>query len=199
MIKNDIAPYKLLLASKSPRRHYLLKELGFSFKVVDIDTDETYPEELKAEEIALYLCKKKYEDVSDAMLSNNDILITADTIVWLENECIGKPIDREDAKKILRKLSGKTHQVFTGICLKSNSARTTFYAKTDVTFRELSDEEIEHYVENFRPMDKAGAYGVQDWIGYIGVTGINGCYYNVMGFPVSMFYKELMKFIDSLK
>lgn len=199
MIKNDITPYKLLLASKSPRRHYLLKELGFSFKVVDIDTDETYPEELKAEEIALYLCKKKSEDVPAETLSNNDILITADTIVWLENECIGKPVDREDAKNILRKLSGKTHQVFTGICLKSNSAHKTFYAKTDVTFRELSDEEIEHYVENFRPMDKAGAYGVQDWIGYIGVTGINGCYYNVMGFPVSMFYKELMKFIKTQK
>jgi septum formation protein len=196
MMKNDIAPYKLLLASKSPRRHYLLKELGFSFRVVNIDTDESYPEELQAEEIAIYLCQKKSEDVAQETLEANEILITADTIVWLENECIGKPVDEEDAKNILRKLSGKTHQVYTGICLKSHSAQTTFYSKTDVTFRELKNEEIEHYIEKFRPMDKAGAYGVQDWIGYIGVTGINGCYYNVMGFPVSMFYEELMKFLN---
>lgn len=196
-MKNDIAPYKLLLASKSPRRHYLLKELGFAFEIIDIDTDESYPDELKAEEIALYLCKKKAETVSPEYLNENTILITADTIVWLENECIGKPVDEEDAKNILRKLSGKTHQVYTGICLKSHSAQTTFYSKTNVTFRKLKNEEIEHYVEKFRPMDKAGAYGVQDWIGYIGVSGINGCYYNVMGFPVSMFYEVLMKFVDT--
>lgn len=194
-MKNNIAPYNLLLASKSPRRHYLLHELGFSFKVISIDTDESYPEDLKAKDIALYLCKKKSDDVPVEKLEENDILITADTIVWLDDEYIGKPGDIEDAKNILRKLSGKTHQVFTGICLKSRTKSSTFFSKTDVTFRDLSLQEIEHYVSDFRPMDKAGAYGVQDWIGYIGVTGINGCYYNVMGFPVSKFYEELLQFI----
>lgn len=185
--------FKLLLASKSPRRQYLLTELGLTFEVKTKDVDESFPEHLKAHEIPLYLCKKK-ADAFDEELSENTIVITADTIVWIENQVLNKPENFEDAVRMLKLLSGKKHEVYTGVCLKSSSKVKVFYAKTDVYFKVLSDEEINYYITNYNPYDKAGAYGAQEWIGYIAVEKIVGSYFNVMGLPVKELYEELMAF-----
>jgi len=188
--------FELLLGSKSPRRQALLKSLGLHYTLADIEVEEDYPENLKAEEIALFLCAHKANAYNSKALKNNQVLITADTIVWLEDECIGKPVDRNDAIKMLNKLSGKQHTVYTGICLKTCKKQSAFYAKTLVTFDVLQQHDIEYYVDHFKPFDKAGSYGIQDWIGFIGITGIEGCYYNVMGFPVQKFYQQLELFLD---
>jgi septum formation protein len=185
--------FKLLLASKSPRRQYLLTELGLTFEVKTKEVDESFPEDLKAQEIPLYLCKKK-ADAFDEELSENTVVITADTIVWVDNQVLNKPENFEDAVRMLKILSGKKHEVYTGVCLKSASKIKTFYAKTDVFFKELSDEEINYYITNYNPYDKAGAYGAQEWIGYIAVEKIVGSYFNVMGLPVKEVYEELMDF-----
>lgn len=185
--------FKLLLASKSPRRQYLLKELGATFEVKTKDVDESFPEHLKAQEIPLYLCKKK-ADAFDEELSENTVVITADTIVWIDNQVLNKPENFEDAVRMLKLLSGKKHEVYTGVCLKSSSKVKVFYAKTDVYFKVLSDEEINYYITNYNPYDKAGAYGAQEWIGYIAVEKIVGSYFNVMGLPVKELYEELMFF-----
>ncbi|MGB3947250.1 MAG: Maf family nucleotide pyrophosphatase [Bacteroidia bacterium] len=183
----------VLLASKSPRRQYLLKELGLNFEVKTKDVDESFPEHLQAQEIALYLCEKK-ANAFDEELTENTIVITADTIVWVDNQVLNKPENYEDAVRMLKLLSGKKHEVYTGVCLKSVSKIKTFYAKTDVYFKTLTEQEINYYITNYNPYDKAGAYGAQEWIGYIAVEKIIGSYFNVMGLPVKELYEELMEF-----
>lgn len=187
--------YNLVLGSKSPRRQALLKALGLHFELIEIDVDEEYPSHLQGAEIARFLCELKADAYPTNLLTIDDILVTADTIVWLDGQCIGKPAGSNEAVEILQRLSGKQHSVYTAICLKSSTQKVVFHAHTLVNFRKLSQDEIEYYVSHHKPFDKAGSYGIQDWIGYIGITGIEGCYYNVMGFPVQMFYEELTKFI----
>jgi septum formation protein len=188
--------YNLLLGSKSPRRQELLKALGLQYTLVDIDVDEIYPSELQGAEIARFLCELKADAFDARLLKDDSILVTADTIVWLDGKYIGKPSGKSEAIEMLQQLSRKQHSVYTGICLKSATAKTVFHSHTLVNFRLLKTEEIEYYVDHYKPFDKAGSYGIQDWIGYIGITGIEGCYYNVMGFPVQLFYEELTKFIE---
>jgi len=187
--------YNLLLGSKSPRRQDLLKALGLHFTLVDIDVEEVYPPHLQGADIARYLCELKADAFDTNLLPNDSILVTADTIVWLDGKYIGKPAGKDDAIEMLKQLSGRQHSVFSGICLKSSKRKVVFHAHTLVKFRELATDEIEYYVNHHKPFDKAGSYGIQDWIGYIGISGIEGCYYNVMGFPVEMFYEQLTQFI----
>jgi septum formation protein len=197
MNQDILQHYSLLLGSKSPRRQDLLKALGLHYTLVETEVDEIYPPHLEGADIARYLCELKAAACPSDLLQERVILVTADTIVWLDGECIGKPEDEESAVAMLQKLSGKQHSVYTGICLRSSRMQHVFDAHTRVSFRELSDEEIRFYVKHHKPFDKAGSYGIQDWIGYVGVTGIEGCYYNVMGFPVQAFYHELVSFIEA--
>jgi septum formation protein len=191
--RNDIV---LFLASQSPRRRALLKELGYKVEIIKApDVDEIYPPNLKGPEIPVYLSKLKAQ-AFDGTLPDNAILVTADTIVWLNNEVLGKPKDMEDAINMLQKLSGKMHEVFTGVCLTYRDKQVCFFDTTRVYFRELTLEEIRYYVENFKPLDKAGAYGVQEWIGYAGVSHIEGSYFNVMGLPTFRLYEEISKIIE---
>ncbi len=187
--------YSLLLGSKSPRRQALLKALGLHNSLVEIDVEETYPSELQGADIARYLCELKADAYDKALIGDDAILVTADTIVWLDGQYIGKPSGKSEAIEMLTQLSGRQHSVYTGICLKSSKRKVVFHAHTLVQFRELTADEIEFYVTQYKPYDKAGSYGIQDWIGYIGITGIQGCYYNVMGFPVQLFYEKLTEFI----
>lgn len=186
--------YHILLGSGSPRRKELLSGLGMDFEVAVLpDVDESYPSHLKGEEIPLYIARKK----AKAYLSKMDkdtLLITADTIVWLEDRVYGKPKTPADAVAMLRALSGKTHKVITGTVVCSLEKETAFTVTSEVRFAHLSEEEIRYYVEKYHPLDKAGAYGVQEWIGYIGVEHIAGSYYNIMGLPVQRLYQELKKF-----
>ena len=186
-------PYKLILGSNSPRRQELLKSLGFEFSVKPINADETFPVNLKAQEISLYLAEKKANAYQDK-LNVNELLITSDTIVWCEGKVLNKPADFNEGKEMLNTLSGKMHQVFTAVCLKSADKQTLFFDESKVYFKNLKSEEIEYYLTNFNPYDKAGGYGVQDWIGYIGIEKIEGSFYNVMGLPVKKLYEELIKF-----
>lgn len=195
MVKsNFIKPsYKILLASASPRRRELIAELGFDFSIVNAPaSEELIPENVKREQIAIHLAKEKSELYGD--LNENEILVTADTIVWIDDVVLGKPIDADDAIQMLKLLSGKEHFVFTGVCLRSISKTVSFHAETMVRFANLSDDEILYYVKNFKPFDKAGAYGIQEWTGMIAVERIEGSYYNVVGLPVQMLYRELLKF-----
>jgi septum formation protein len=187
-------PYRLILGSASPRRQELLKSLGFEFlnKPVKVDESE-WPKELLAQEIPIYLAEKK-ADAYDEVLKETDLLITADTIVWCEGRVFNKPANFAEGKKMLESLSGKMHEVFTAVCLKSANKQTTFFDVSKVYFKNLKSEEIEYYLTNFSPYDKAGGYGVQDWIGYIGIDKIEGSFYNVMGLPVKELYEELVKF-----
>lgn len=190
----NLQKYDILLASKSPRRRELVTQLRLPFKVVTIGgIDESYPESLPAEEVPLYLANLK-ADAYLKMLRDNELIITADTLVILENRIMGKPAGREEAIKMLTALSGKTHHVVSGVSLTSRERRTSFTVKTDVTFAALTPEEIEYYVDNFLPFDKAGAYGIQEWIGCVAVEKIEGSFYNVMGLPVHQLYKELERF-----
>ena len=180
---------KIILASNSPRRKELLGGLGVDFEVrVMKGVDEAYPDTLPAKDVAEYITREKASvyDVAD-----DELLITADTVVIVGDDILGKPKDADDAHRMLREISGRTHQVVTGVCLTTAKEQRSFSVVTDVTFKQLSDEEIDFYIRNHRPYDKAGAYGIQEWIGYIGVTGLNGSYYNVMGFPVQRVYEEL--------
>jgi septum formation protein len=186
-------PYQIILGSNSPRRQELLKSLGFDFLNKPINADETFPIDLLAEEIPLYLAEKKADAYPDD-LKETEILITADTIVWCEGKVFNKPANFVEGKKMLETLSGKMHEVFTGVCLKSGNKQTTFYDVSKVYFKKLKPEEIEYYLMNFKPYDKAGGYGVQDWLGYIGIDKIEGSFYNVMGLPVKELYEELVKF-----
>ena len=193
MLEN-LKNYNIILASNSPRRKELLEGLGVNYSVKTLSgVDESYPETLNGEEIPLFIAKKK-ADAYINNISDNDLIITADTIVWLDGKVLGKPENAAHAKEMLAALSGKTHQVMTGVCITSKDKRKEFVSVTDVTFDTLSAEEIEYYVENFRPFDKAGAYGIQEWIGYIGVKSISGSYFNVVGLPIQRLYRELVKF-----
>lgn len=183
--------YHIILASNSPRRKELLAGLDIPFEVRVLDgIDESYPHDLPTKEIAGYISKKKADAYQQTMAAD-ELIITADTIVVLGQEVMGKPKDAAEAHRMLRELSGKTHQVITGVCLTTKERQTCFSVETDVTFKDLTDEEIHYYVEHYRPFDKAGAYGIQEWIGYIGVMGMNGSYFNVMGLPVQRIYEAL--------
>ena len=198
MLLDKIKNYKIILGSQSPRRQYLLKELGIGFTVEVLNgIDESYPDNLFYDQIPVYLATHKAQHYTN-LLDRKTILITADTIVWLDNEVINKPKDRADAVVILKKLSGKKHEVLTGICIKTEGKEVSFCNKTDVYFRTLSDNEINYYIDNFRPYDKAGAYGIQEWIGYAGIEKIEGSYFNVMGLPVQELYQKLSEFITNL-
>jgi len=186
-------PYQIILGSNSPRRQELLKSLGFTFLNKPINADESFPVNLQAEEICLYLAEKKADAYAED-LQDDEILITADTIVWCEGKVFNKPANFVEGKKMLETLSGKMHEVFTGVCLKSGNKQTTFYDVSKVYFKKLKPEEIEYYLTNYSPYDKAGGYGVQDWLGYIGIDKIDGSFYNVMGLPVKELYEELVKF-----
>lgn len=190
---DTLKKYKVILASNSPRRKELLAGLGVDYEVRTLpDVDESYPETLQGADIPLYIAKEK-ADAYVAMMQPGELMITADTIVWLDGKVLGKPRDREDALQMLRTMSGRTHEVFTGVCITTTDWQRSFTAQTEVRFATLSEEEIAYYVDNFQPMDKAGAYGVQEWIGFIGVENISGSYYNIMGLPVQKLYRELLK------
>lgn len=190
---DNLKKYKVILASNSPRRKKLLAGLGVDYEVRTLpDVDESYPETLQGADIPLYIAKEK-ADAYVAMMQPGELMITADTIVWLDGKVLGKPRDREDALQMLRTMSGRTHEVFTGVCITTTDWQRSFTAQTEVRFATLSEEEIAYYVDNFQPMDKAGAYGVQEWIGFIGVENISGSYYNIMGLPVQKLYRELLK------
>ncbi|MBR6749274.1 MAG: septum formation protein Maf [Bacteroidaceae bacterium] len=190
MLEN-ISQYHILLASNSPRRRELLGGLGVEYEVVSLpEIDESYPPTLQGVEIPTYIAARKAEAYSQWM-KDDTLLITADTIVWLDGKVYGKPADAQDACKMLRELSGKTHTVITGMALTTCNKQRTFAVESYVTFAQLDEDEIEHYVSKYKPFDKAGAYGIQEWIGYIGVTALEGSYFNVMGLPVQRLYKEL--------
>lgn len=188
--ENMIQPYKLVLASNSPRRKELLGGLGVDFTVRVLQgIDESYPPSLPTKDIAQYISTKK---AAAYTVEADELLVTADTVVVMGDEVLGKPADARQARQMLRGLSGRTHQVITGVCLSTAGERRAFSVVSDVTFKQLSEEEIDYYVEHYRPFDKAGAYGIQEWIGYIGVTGLQGSYFNVMGLPVQRIYDELV-------
>ncbi len=183
--------YKIILASNSPRRKELLAGLGLPFEVRVLNgIDESFPSSLPVSDVALYIAGKK-ADAYRINMSSDELIITADTIVIVGDEILGKPHDEADAVRMLREISGRTHQVTTGVCLIAEGWERRFSVTTDVTFKTLSDEEIHYYIDHYHPYDKAGAYGIQEWIGYIGVTGLNGSYYNVMGLPVQRIYEAL--------
>ena len=185
---------KIILASNSPRRRELLAGLDISFVVKVIPgIDESYPEDLPAVEVPQYISKAK-ADAYLGMIDKETLVITADTVVVLEDEILGKPHDDNDARRILHKLSGKTHQVITGVCLTSLDKQRVFAVTTGVTFKKFTEQEIDYYVSHYHPLDKAGAYGIQEWIGHIGVTALNGSYFNVMGLPVQRIYMEMQDF-----
>ncbi len=191
---DNIRKYKVILASNSPRRKELLGGLDIDFCVRTLPgISEDYPESLDATDIPLYIARAKAE-ANRPQMAGDELVITADTVVVLGNEVLGKPKDDGEARLMLRKLSGKTHQVITGVCLMTKDKQRSFAVKTGVTFKELADEEIEYYVSTYHPTDKAGAYGIQEWIGYVGVTWLDGSYFNVMGLPVQRIYKELQDF-----
>ena len=203
---------QILLGSNSPRRRELLAGLDIPFTAVSIDADETFPADLKAGDIPYYISRAKARAYDDRLLPNQ-LLITSDTIVWLDGQMLGKPHNEADACAMLRALSGRTHQVFTAVTFAEKSLNSQFSIpsdcaarqrilhsqlntivdRTDVTFKELTDDEINYYIQHYKPFDKAGAYGIQEWIGYIGCTALNGSYFNVMGFPVHLVYQELQK------
>lgn len=190
MLEN-IKKYKVILASASPRRRELLAGLDIDFEVRTLpDVDESFPATLQGGDIPLYISKKK-ADAYLSLMSEEELVITADTIVWLDGKALGKPVDVADAHRMLREMSGKTHSVFTGVTITTKQVQRCFVACSQVTFAELTDEEIGYYIEKYRPMDKAGSYGVQEWVGYIGISGIDGSYFNVMGLPVQRLYNEL--------
>ncbi|NQX97323.1 MAG: septum formation protein Maf [Flavobacteriales bacterium] len=189
----ETVSWNIILASKSPRRQNLLKELGFDFEIKTKEIEEIYPPELKKEKVAVFLSELKASAFVEE-IKENDLVITSDTIVCLQDEIIGKPTGREDAIKMLEKLSGNKHEVITAVTLLSKEKTHTFYEVTEVYFKPLTLDEIEYYIDKYKPFDKAGSYGIQEWIGYIGIEKINGSYFNVMGLPVKRVYDELLKF-----
>ena len=192
MLEN-LNKYKIILASNSPRRKELLSGLGVDYEVKTLpDVDESYPDGLSGEEIAKHIARGKAEAYR-SLIQADELVITADTIVWLDGTVMGKPKDEEEAKDMLMRLSGKTHQVITGVCLTTSSKQKTFATVTDVTFATLTEDEIDYYVTRYQPMDKAGSYGVQEWIGFVGVENLSGSYFNVMGLPIQRLYTELKK------
>ncbi|MDB2321598.1 Maf family nucleotide pyrophosphatase [Flavobacteriaceae bacterium] len=191
MLKKKLSNYDIILASQSPRRINFFNELNIKFKSLKLDFDESYPNNLIAEQITDFIVNKKASYYSD-LLNKNTVVITSDTIVWLNGKAIGKPKNNENAKEILQTLSGKTHQVITSFCIKTLESKKIVNDITEVTFKQLTEKEIDFYINHNKVLDKAGAYGIQDWIGYIGITNINGTYNNVMGLPTHLLYNELM-------
>ncbi|MEX2349847.1 MAG: Maf family nucleotide pyrophosphatase [Flavobacteriaceae bacterium] len=193
MIASHFKDFNIILASGSPRRQQFFKELNINFSIQIKSVDEIYPEELKGEEIALYLSKLKAAAFDN--LSESDILITGDTIVLHKNKCLGKPANSKEAFDMIKSLSGSVHEVVSAVCFTSAEKQVTVRDTAKVWFKELRDEEINYYVKNYKPFDKAGAYGIQEWIGAIGVTKIEGSYNTVMGLPTHLVYKTLMEFV----
>jgi septum formation protein len=195
MLLNDIKNYRLILASQSPRRHFLMREAGFNFEVmVPSGVDESFPDTMNPEAVPEFLAIEKAEYFKH-LLTDNQIIIAADTIVLLDNHILGKPEHLDEAKDMLQKLSGRQHTVITGVCLLSNKKQVSFSDFTKVFFRKFSAKEIDYYTTNYMPTDKAGAYGAQEWIGYVGIEKIEGSYFNVMGLPIQKLYTELEKFL----
>lgn len=195
LLHDKLKNYHLILASQSPRRRQLLADAGIEYSLAPrFECEELYPESLPAVEVAEYLSRLKSE-AYPAPLADEDILLTADTVVVAGGEVLGKPVDRADAIAIINKLSGREHEVITGVTLRSAVRTKSFSSRSVVRFRALSQEEIEYYVDTYSPMDKAGAYGIQEWIGYVGIEGIEGSFYNVMGLPIQRVYCELDSFI----
>lgn len=190
MLKNKLKKYKLILASGSPRRQQFFKDLDLDFEIRLKEIEEVYPQELKASAITNYLAVLK-SSAFEGELNDNEILITSDTIVWHNNRALGKPKDAQDAFNILKSLSNATHEVITSVCFKTKIESTVMSEITKVTFNKLSDEAIQYYIENYKPFDKAGAYGIQEWIGFVGVSKIEGSYANVMGMPTDKVYEYL--------
>jgi septum formation protein len=191
IILPNLKQYKIVLCSNSPRRKELLKGLGLNFQTRIIDgIDESYDKSLPGEDIAKMISEKKAESYK-ATMSSDELIITADTIVYVDGEVLGKPQNKIDAARMLKIISGKCHDVITGVCLLTSNKRISFSVKTKVSFAQITDDEISFYIENYKPYDKAGAYGIQEWIGYIGVDSIQGSYFNVMGLPVQRLYSEL--------
>ena len=188
---DNLKKYRIILASNSSRRKELLSGLGVEYEIRTLpDVDESYPDALQGGDIPLYIAREKAAAYRE-LLQPDELMITADTIVWLDGRVLGKPRDREDALRMLRDMSGRTHEVFTGVCLTTTAWQRSFTSQTEVRFASLTEEEIIWYVDKFHPMDKAGAYGVQEWIGYVGVEYIAGSYFNIMGLPVQRLYREL--------
>ena len=194
MINKRLEGYHLVLASSSPRRQYLLKELGLDFEICTTNVREEYPSNLEPIGIAVFLAELKAASFDTARMNQKSILIAADTIVVLGNDILGKPANHDEAVIMLKKLSGRKHDVITAVCLKSRKKSKTFHVTSSVYFKELTLEEIEYYIRNFQPFDKAGGYGVQEWIGYIGISKIEGSFFNIMGLPVKELYEELLQF-----
>ena len=195
LLHDKLKPYRLILASQSPRRRQLLADAGIEFELAPrFECEESFPNDMPATEVAEYLSKLKSEAYPES-LEANDILLTADTVVIACGQILGKPADREEAIAMITMLSGCEHEVVTGVTLRSGERVKSFSVVSKVYFRELSFEEIEYYVDNYRPYDKAGSYGIQEWIGYVGIEGIVGSFYNVMGLPVQRLYCELGEFI----
>lgn len=190
MLEN-LKKYNVILASKSPRRQELLKGIGVDFTILTKDVDESYPSRLPLVDVAPFLSLKKAKVFENQELPENYMVITADTVVIAENEILGKPKDRDDAVRMMKLLSGKTHRVVTGVTVHTKDVSKTFSVTSKVTFDELDNQEIDFYIDNYKPYDKAGAYGIQEWIGYIGVCGVEGSYFNVMGLPTHKLYKVL--------
>ena len=191
---NNFKQYNFILGSNSPRRSEILKEIGLDFKIIASNIDETIPKGIKNKNVPIYLAKEKANFLAKE-LNENEILITADTIVLMNDEIITKPLNKKDAKNILQKISNNKHEVITGVCITSNRNQHSFSSKTEVFFNKISDYEIEYYLEKFKPYDKAGSYGIQEWLGLISIRKIIGSYTNVVGMPSSELYQELNKFI----
>ena len=198
MLNDLLKPYDLVLASGSPRRKQLLEEMGISFRVETRPVDEIIPPDKTPEEIAVYLSQLKAAAFEKGYFSSNRIIITADTIVTLENQILGKPSGRNEAIEMLQQLSGKSHQVITGVTIKSAQKETSFFVSTKVFFKSLLMDEIEYYVDHYKPFDKAGAYGIQEWIGHAAIEKIEGSYFNVVGLPTHRLYEELVGFLSIL-
>lgn len=191
ILQQKFSSYHIILASNSPRRKQFLTDLGLTFEVQPANVNEEYPAGLKGKDIALFIAEQKASVFTQ--VNENDLVITCDTIVWSEHKAFGKPYDRTEAIEMLQQLSGKTHEVISAVCLKSASKNHLFYDITRVTFNNLSNEDITFYVDTYKPFDKAGAYGIQEWIGLIGIEKIEGSYTNVVGMPMEKLYNELMK------
>jgi septum formation protein len=195
MLLDELKEFNIILASQSPRRHHLLEQAGIKFSVTSPHShDESFPEGLDKFEIPVYLAELKSREFIPS-LKKKDILITADTIVWFESKVINKPADRNEAIAFLKRLSGKMHEVVTGVCLTGMNRKMSFFAHSEVHFGNISEEEIVHYIDNYKPFDKAGAYGIQEWIGYVGIKMIRGSFFNVMGLPIQQVYQKLGEFI----
>ncbi len=195
LLHDTLKSYRLILASQSPRRRQLLSDCGLEYELAErYEVEEIYPATIAPDEVPVFLSRLKSEGYP-AQLAENDILLTADTVVIVDDEILGKPSDDAEARAMLRTLSGRSHRVTTGVTLRSSARVESFAVQSDVYFRTLTDEEIDYYVARYRPMDKAGSYGIQEWIGYVGIERIDGSFYNVMGLPVQRVYAALAEFV----